>query len=152
MIYKDKTKILRFVSDVVLYIDGVQGQTSVGIIPDGKVTIKAEAIKAKDLEGVTYAIGYDISYEITSMNLYDLRRWEQINNKTGWIEFQPAHLYLQNVRFNIEVDINVNTNERGLVKLTGTKRCENITDVIHGHNWAGVWDSKWTPPASGIGS
>jgi len=151
MIYKDKTKILRFVSDVIIYYSNT-GQTSVGIIPDGKVTIKAESIKSKDLEGVSYGIGFDISFEISSMNLYDLRRFEQLNNKLVWIEFQPAHLYLSDVTINLDVDVTINANERGTVKLTGTKRCENITDVLHGHNWAGVWDTKWTAPSPGIGS
>ena len=151
MIYKDKTKILRFVSDVLIYYSNT-GSTSAGIIPDGKVTIKAESIKTKDLEGVSYGIGFDVSFEISSMNLYDLRRFEQLNNKIVWIEFWPAQLYLSDVTINLDVDVSINTNERGIIKLTGTKRCENITDVLHGHNYAGVWANKWTAPSPGIGS
>jgi len=158
-IVNNKQKVVTFVNDVHIWAnvdpDGTN-HSDVGIIPDGKVSIKFTPILATDIGGESYILGYDCSWEISALQVYDLRQFQHFNNQRVWLCFNPAQIKLANVILNITAEITGKAGE-STITISGTKRVEEITDVLRGDSslnggFGGVWGNKWSAPWAGGGS
>jgi hypothetical protein len=130
----------RRVSEVHLY-EGGNLAGSAGYLGKSAVAIKAVPRTTDLIDGSKYQLGYDVTYEITSEQLYSVFEFEKLMNKSGFIHLPDIPLWIGTttgglINFNIEVDINPGET-KGQVKISGSKYVAKLTDCL-AQNWNGA--------------
>lgn len=138
----------RRVNDVHLYEGGVPAGVA-GYLGKSAIVIKAVPRTTDLIDGSKYQLGFDISYEVVSEQLYSVFEFEKLMNKSGYIYIPDIPLWIGTtaggqITFNIEVDINPGET-KGQVKLSGSKFVSKLTDGI-AQNWNGAVASPFATP------
>lgn len=135
----------RVVNDVLLYDGGVL-EGSAGHLGKSSASIKLVPRTTELIDGSKFQLGYDMTFEIVSEQLYSAFEFDKLKNKSGYINIPEIPLWIGTlpgglIRFNIEIDI-APGETRGQIKIHGSKFGGKLTDLI-GARWDGAVFAPW---------
>ncbi|MCS7054457.1 MAG: hypothetical protein NZM09_12110 [Ignavibacterium sp.] len=141
----------RVVNDVILYDYNVQAG-SAGHLGKSSVSIKIVPRTIDLIDGSKLQLGYDMTFEIISEQLYSAFEFDKLKNKQGLICLPDIPLWIGTttggmIRFNVEVDVAPGEN-KGQVKISGSKFGSKLNDLI-GARWDGAVFEPWAVSEKG---
>lgn len=141
----------RAVNDVFL-LEGGEHQYNAGHLGKSSVSIKLVPKVLDLINGSKLQLGYDMTFEIVSEQLYSAFEFEKLRNKLGYIYLPDIPLWIGTtvgglIMFNIEVEI-APGETKGQVKISGSKFGAKLNDLIAAR-WDGAVFDPWAVPVTG---
>lgn len=113
----------------------------------GKAGVKINAVpRTTELIGSNkYQLGYDVSVEIISEQLYGMFEFDKLKNKNAYIEFPELPLFVNiDTTLNVEVMADLGATQ-GQVKITCSGYAETLQAAFFTH-WFGLVLDPWATP------
>jgi hypothetical protein len=141
----------RVVNDVMLY-DGGELAGPAGHLGKSSASIKLVPRVTELIDGSKFQLGYDMTFEIVSEQLYSAFEFDKLRNKSGYISIPEVPLWIGTlpgglIRFNLELDI-APGDTKGQIKIHGSKYGGKLTDLIAAR-WDGAVFAPWAVGDSG---
>lgn len=112
-----------------------------------KAGVKINAVpRSTELIGSNkYQLGYDVTVEILSEQLYGMFEFDKLKNKNVWIELPEVPLYVNiDTTLNVEVMMDLGATQ-GQVKITCSGYAQDLKQAFFSH-WYGLVLDPWAIP------
>lgn len=147
---KDGKYIFNRVVNSVKFYDKDQAAQLLGEIGHmGKSAVSITCIPRSTelIGGNKYQLGYDITIEITSEQLYGMFEFDKLKNKNVWIEFPELPLFF-NAETTLNVEVMMNLGETtGRVKISAGAYATDLKNAFFSH-WYNLIQAPWATPDS----
>jgi len=150
-ITKDKTRMLKGVTDVYIRDDAWAGSTGWAgslLIPKSGVAVEMKPRLSELVDGSKLLLGYDCSVTIETFQYFSLFEIQKLVNKVCTIMLKGMDTYIMSVLLNLEVTATPG-DDKSSIKLTGNKYVEadRIIEFLNPSPW-GSWSDFWALPGN----
>lgn len=134
---KNSNRLVKTViSDVQIQTmaDIATGWLNAGYIEKGTVKFAAKPRIFEQLDGAKHVMGYDVTFEIGSVQYYSMLQFEKFNNHNCMLRIDGMKTYIKDIKVNVELDV-TGGEAKSVLKITGSKYVEKLRDAIDGNPW-----------------
>lgn len=114
----------------------------------GKAGVKINAVPRTTqlISSSKYQLGYDVTVEILSEQLYGMFEFDKLKNKNAWIEIPEVPLFVNiDTTLNVEVMMDLGATQ-GQIKITCSGYAQDLKSAFFSH-WYGLVLDPWAIPA-----
>lgn len=129
---KDKKWIFKKpITKVKIYKTEIPGpyQGEAGYLEKASVKITVEPRLTELINGSNFQLGYDVSFEVVSLQLYSAFEFDKLKNENCYINLPDVPLWLRFFDLNVKIETEPGQT-RGTVTISGSKFVDELTNAM----------------------